>query len=199
MAPGLAKANPRQVLPGPGVMEDKMSAQTKTSTVDYLAEAVKRALDDAKGDVREATRMLEEAVRQSRRLRDLLLEPLISNACYDAIRAQVRVDRRDVWKAPVVKLVPSNSGVTGSFRVAQLSAGTLLMFPLPGGLRLGEATRSEVVEAAGFYASQASDMAHKSRWLMLVAQCVPEDKTVGDVLTDKRLRDLQEATCEKVH
>ncbi|MEZ2410556.1 hypothetical protein AB6806_27545 [Bosea sp. RCC_152_1] len=169
-----------------------MNAQAKTREIDYVAEAARRALDDAQGDVREATRMMQEAVKQSRRLRDLLTEPLIANACYDAIRAQVHLDRRNAWKAPVEKLVPSKSGVTGSYRVVQLAAGTLLMFPLPGGKKLGEATREDIATAASFYESQSADMAHKARWLRLVSQHLEGDNTVGDVMTDKRLRELQE-------
>jgi hypothetical protein len=164
---------------------------------DYVAEAARRALDDAKGDVREATRMLETAVHQSRKLRDLLTEPLISNACYDAVRAQCRIERRSVWTPPLEKLVPSKSGVTGSHRVVHLATGTLLMFPLPGGKSLGQATRDDISKATEFYASQSKDMGHKARWLQLVAQSVPDGKTVGEVLTDKRLRELQEAAREE--
>ena len=171
-----------------------MTATARKADPDLVAEAARRALDDAKGDAREATRMLVEAVRQSRRLRDALLDPLISNACYDAVRMQIHVDRRQAWRPPAEKLVPSRSGVTGSYRVVQLAAGTLLMFPLPGGKKLGDATRSELAAAADFYANQSADMGHKSRWLRLVAQSVPEDKTVSDVMTDARLRELQEAS-----
>lgn len=169
-----------------------MSAQARTKEVDYVAECARRALDDARGDVREATRMMQAAVKQSRKLRDLLTDPLIANACYDAVRAQVHVDRRNAWKPPSEKLVPSKSGVTGSFRVVQLAAGTLLMFPLPGGKKLGEATREDIATAASFYESQSADMAHKARWLRLVSQHIEGNKTVGDVMTDKRLRELQE-------
>lgn len=169
-----------------------MTATARKADPDLVAEAARRALDDAKGDAREATRMLVEAVRQSRRLRDALLDPLISNACYDAVRAQIHIDRRNAWRQPAEKLVPSRSGVTGSYRVVQLAAGTLLMFPLPGGKKLGDATREDITAAASFYETQSADMAHKSRWLRLVSQHIEDGKTVGDVMTDKRLRELQE-------
>lgn len=168
-----------------------MAASPKPTEKDLVAEAARRALSDADGDVRTATRMMEEAVRQSPQLRDELTEPLLSSACYAAVTAQCRVERRKVWSPPAEKLVATR--VTGAHRVVQLATGTLLMFPLPGGKKLSEATREEIAEAATFYEAQAGDMAIKARWLRLVAQSVPGDKTAGDVLSDKRLRELQEA------
>lgn len=166
-------------------------AKRVKQTPDPVATAAKAALANANGDARLATQKLEEAVRKDRVLRDQLLEPLISNACYDAIRAQCGRERRAVWKAPVEKLVPKRGGPTGTVRVVQLAAGTLLMFPLPGGKHLGDATREDIAKAASAYASQSEDMAVKARWLQLVLQSLPEGKKVGEVLTDKRLRELQ--------
>lgn len=169
-----------------------MTVAQKKET-DFVAEAARRALDDAGGDTREATRMLEEAVRQSRKLRDLLTEPLISGACYDAIRGQVRAGRRQTWNAPsaAAPAAVAKAADTSS-RVIHLATGTLLMFPLPGGKRLGEATRDEIGTAAAFYENQAGDMAHKARWLRLVSQHIQGEAKVSDVLTDQRLRELQQ-------
>lgn len=157
---------------------------------DPISEAAKLALDIAKGDVQKATKAFELTIRQNRNLRDQLLEPLIASACYDAIRKVSITDRRSTWKPPAEKLLPGR--VTGSARVVQLAAGNLLMFPLPGGKKLGEATRSDISAAAEFYSKQAGDMGHKARWLQLIAQSVPDNKTVNEVLTDKRLRELQQ-------
>lgn len=165
-----------------------MSALKKHNK-DPVAEAAKQALDAANGDVQIATKAFEHTIRNERDLRDALVDPLIATACYDAIRKICHTERRQVWKPPVEKLVPGK--VTGSARVVQLAAGNLLMFPLPGGKKLGEATRQEISDAAGFYSQQAGDMSHKARWLQLIAQSVPSDKTVGEVLTDNRLRELQ--------
>lgn len=168
-----------------------MAASAKPKDRDLVAEAARAALDAAAGDVREATRAMEQKVRQDRRLRDDLTDPLLATACYTAVTMQCRVERRKVWSPPAEKLVASR--VTGAHRVVQLATGTLLMFPLPGGKKLGEATREEIGEAATFYETQSKDMGVKARWLRLVAQSVPGDKTAADVLSDKRLRELQEA------
>ena len=166
-----------------------ITAQKKAEPKDPVADAAKSALEAANGDVKAATAVLEKQVRGDRALRDTLTDPLISNACYDAIRRQCHVERRQVWAPPAEKLVAT--GVTGAHRVVKLAAGNLLTFPLPGGKKLGEATRDDVAEAASFYKSQSEDMGHKARWLQLIGQSIPADKTVADVLTDKRLRELQ--------
>lgn len=166
-----------------------INAERKTEPKDPVADAAKAALEANNGDVKAATAALEQRVRASRALRDMLTDPLISNACYDAIRRQCHVERRQVWSPPVEKLVATR--VAGAHRVVKLAAGNLLTFPLPGGKKLGEATRAEVAQAANFYQSQSDDMGHKARWLQLVQQSIPDGKTVADVLNDKRLRELQ--------
>lgn len=45
---------------------------------------------------------------------------------------------------------------------------------------------------AEFYGRQATDMAVKARWLRLVADAMPATATAEKVLTDARLRELQE-------
>lgn len=159
-----------------------------------IADVAKRALKDADGNIDQAAAAFERAVRASPKLRELLTEPLIAGACREAVKAQVRENRSAIWSDRPARQPPprrpTDPGIQAS-RVVQLAAGTLLMFPLPGGKRLGEATRDEIGAAATFYESQAGDMATKARWLRLVAQSLTGDKTVSQALTDKRLRELQ--------
>lgn len=164
---------------------------TQKQTRITIADVARKALEDAGGNVDKATEMFEAAVRQSRALRDQLTEPLIAEACRAAVRKEVREERRTVWVVPTAK--PAQVDVKAQAdRVVQLAAGTLAMFPLPGGKRLGEATREEISTAAEFYGRQAADMGAKARWLRLIAQSVPDGKKVGDVLSDARLRELQQ-------
>lgn len=161
---------------------------------ELVAEAARRAYDDASGDVREAARMLEQAVRMKSPLREALTEPLLAGACWDAIRKQVQETRRNIWNPghrPLKPVPASPVSKEQASRVVHLATGTLKMFPLPGGKRLGEATREEIAAAADFYARQAGDMAHKARWLQLVGQSIPAGKTAGECLTDERLAELQ--------
>lgn len=165
-------------------------AATRKAEVDIVAEAARRALDDANGDTVRAARMLETAVRAQSPLREALTEHLIGSACWAAIQTQTRVQRRAIWIAPRTEGTPRATSVDD--RVVHLASGTLLMFPLPGGKRLADAKREEIAAAAEFYGRQASDMGAKARWLRLIAQSLPDGKVVGEVLTDERLRELQD-------
>lgn len=149
-----------------------------------VSQAAVEALVGADGDVKAATAVLLKKVRQSRQLRDALTEPLLEQACYNAITAQCRRQRRQIWTPPNYE-----AGGNGD-RVIAL-ARSLLDFPLPGGRRLGEATRDEVVDAARFYAAQADDMTHKARWLARVAEALSDAQCVADALDEARLAELQ--------
>lgn len=163
------------------------------SPAELVDAAAKAALDDAKGDLSGAAKMMEQAVRASSSLRTAVTDPLIAQACYDAVRRQIKWARREAWTGTKHRGSQSTPEVIQAqqSRVVHLAAGTLAMFPLPGGKRLGEATREEIVAAADFYGRQASDMGAKARWLRLIGQSLPDGKRVSDVLTDKRLRELQ--------
>lgn len=170
-----------------------MSAAKKEER-DAVSEAARDALSRANNDVQKAAKLLEEAVRSRPKLREAITDPLIVEACYDAVRAQTRVARKVIWNPPSPSLprsTPKAAVLEQASRVIHLASGTLLMFPLPGGKRLGDATRGEISEAAGFYERQGRDMADKARWLRLVAQSVTGKKTASEVLSDTRLRELQ--------
>jgi hypothetical protein len=162
-----------------------------------IAEAARRAVKEGGGDPRSATDILEAAVRKDQRLRDAIMAPLVRQACYSVVSAEIRRERSTVWNSTPKERV-ERIGRSQTQRVIQLAAGTLLMFPLPGGVKLGEATRVQIAEAATFYGRQASDMSDKARWLRLVAERVPEGKTAGQVFTDQALRDLQAEACAHV-
>ena len=154
-----------------------------------VAETARECLEKAGGDVRAAVPLMLERVRKNRALRDALTEPLLSDACYGAIRNECRIQRRDVWTPPNY-----SKGGNGA-RVIAL-ATSLLDFPLLGGMRLADATREQVQKSAEFYASQSADMGHKARWLQLIAQSVPDEKRVADVLDEARLAELRRETSD---
>lgn len=171
-----------------------MSAARKLASADPVAEAARKALKTAKGDVQVAVAALEGNVRRNAVLREALTDPLIHEACYDAVRQQIRKTRHAVWTPPNVATgsrASKQAIAEQSARVIHLATGTMLMFPLPGGKPLKDATRAEIMAASGFYERQGKDMAEKATWLRLVAQCITGKKTAGAVLTDKRLRELQ--------
>lgn len=166
------------------------------SSEELILAAARAALDDAGGDLNEATSMMIAAAEQSPPLKRALLEPFLETACRAAVRREIQSVRREVWTGSKSNAAGQSrpAAVTAQqqqARVISLAAGTLSMFPLPGGKSLGRATREEVAAAAEFYAKQSADMGAKARWLRLISQSLPDGKTVADVLTDRRLHELQ--------
>lgn len=67
-------------------------------------------------------------------------------------------------------------------RLRAAIANSIFDFPLPGGKRLGDAYASEIVVGAEAYEATAGDALLKARWLRLVAERLPADKTAEAVL-----------------
>ena len=158
-----------------------------------VATAAGRAMAEANGDIAAAAKRLQDWVRKNHTLKRALLDPLIEYACYNAVRRQLGEGRRKVWNAP--KPV---EGMSQADKVAILARSNLMLFALPiaNGKLLKDATREEVGQASEFYGKQATDMAHKSRWLALIGQIIPEGKIVGQVLSEGRLSELQDEAAD---
>lgn len=158
-----------------------------TDILEKTVKAVaKECYDEAGGDVRKATDLLEAQVRGDQRLFEEAMGPLVRQTCYSIISGQLRTDRKRVWTAPV------HNGGDKPSRVNAIAAGTLMMFPMPGGKKLKDATLQEVSEARAMYNDQAMDMSFKARWLGLIEKDLPEGKKVLDVFDETMLNDLKD-------
>lgn len=184
--PGRAARGGRKIIEGlqeavEAVRSDSVEERPALSPV---SKAAAEALAKADGDVKAATAAMLAKVRKSRPLREALTEPLLEQACYAAITKQCRRQRNIVWTAP-------NYTAGGNGQRVIALATSLLDFPLPGGRRLGEATREEVMAGAQFYRGHADDMAHKARWLARIAAELKPEQRVADGLDETRLAALQ--------
>jgi hypothetical protein len=169
-------------------MPDDSRNLQKQDQADTVGKSAKQALERAGGDLDKAAGLLEQSIRADAALCKLLVDPLITLACREAVAKQQREQRAAIWNPPTVE----RAKITNEARARILGASNLMMFPLPTiGKALGEATRAEIAEAADFYAKQSNDMAHKARWLTLVSQSVPPGKLAKRALSEDRLRELQ--------
>lgn len=164
-----------------------------------LEELAKECYDANDGDILKATNEFEKKVRADDKLFRSALEPLVRQACYSIISGIMRTERKTVWKGagvvPPVKPIytaPVHRPDSAS-RVEALATGTLMMFPLMGGVRLRDATRKQVSDTAQMYADKASDMAWKARWLYLIAAKMGNDDTkkVVDIISESELNELK--------
>lgn len=142
------------------------------------------AMTQADGDVLEATAALEEMARDDMSVWQVLTENLLKSACYDACRGICRSERRVIWHT-------TGSDKGGNGERVKSHAATLMDFPLPGGKRLRDATKDDLIEAAGFYDRQAAQMASVAEWLTGIARKV-RGKTVGESMTEDQLRSMKD-------
>lgn len=161
-------------------------AAVKIKEAPPLVDLARQALADAGGDVVQASKLLEDIARKNMRVWVDLTEQLLSQACYQAVSAQIRQERRQIWTA-------ANYSKGGNGDRVRAHANSLLDFLLPGGMRLRDATASDVLEAAGVYRRQAVDMTAKADWLFKVAErCGRSTKTVGLLLKESDLQRLRD-------
>ncbi len=166
-----------------------MKANTMQAERTTLRQHAAAALAEAGGNVLEATAALTARAMSDQDFLAEHFEAVVRSACYQAVAACIRQQRRAVWST----IQPTSEERRA--QVAALAAGvayTLHDFPLPGGKRLGDATREEVVAAAELFGRQARDMAWKSRWLAHVAQSLPPGRKVSEVLSAERLEELRQ-------
>lgn len=154
-----------------------------------LGSVAREALDDAKGNVLSATGIMTNRMMTDTALYRLLMFDVIRTACYAAVTAQARAERRVIWhsKQPTIE---EQKG-----RVRDRSVGiirTLMDFNLPGGVRLGDARREDILTAINNYTGYIGDMLIKRRWLELILPHVRGKKKVSQVLTPTDLVKFQE-------
>jgi len=157
-----------------------MIAEDKISVADYAQRAIKE-----KEQVTDAAKLLEEWAHQDAELKAALLEPLLKQACYQAVTRACRVFRRKVWTAP-------NYTKSGNGQRVVALANSLMDFPLPGGVRLRDATKKQIEEAAGYYGRQARQMAVITAWLQRIYSRLDHGSPVAEQLTEEQLVALRE-------
>lgn len=84
-------------------------------------------------------------------------------------------------------------GTEGLIAMAESTWRSLMEFPVWGGKQLGECTKEEVQTAANKFYAVSLTMSKRGRFLAIVAQKVPDGKTVKESLKDD---DLEYAMLE---
>ncbi len=153
-----------------------------------LSEAARSAMAGA-STYREGAERLLGLARQDPELMAAIMEPYELSAAMDAVQKVVSSFRRRVWVGPNRAAEAERVGA-----LVQSNREMLLDFPLPGGVALRHAMKPDVDAAARFYRDHATDMAHKSRWLVKVARRVPAGQTVGEALDNAGLEKMQKET-----
>lgn len=166
----------------------KPKPQPKPKTFTQVA---REALEEADGDIQAGTDNLVAKVLASQDYRVRFFGKLVRDACYSAISDLVRDERSEIWQAEQPKRKLLHRGMVEA--LARGVAKTLFDFPLPGGQRLGDATRLQVGDAASSFEDQARTPAREARFLRAVYALLPDDKaTVRKAIKLDKLKQLRE-------
>ena len=173
--------------------------------VNIVQEAAQKALERAKGDVDNASALLEREAKKDKDLYDGLVSNFLGRACRDAVLFVVRNEWRPASWGSEYKVnfavMPLGKGqqapdpkASNLIALADLNMRNLLEFhlPIPGAPLLGGSTKEQVLKAVHYYLSHGRDALKKGKWLELVAEKVPEGKLVREVLDAKKLADLKD-------
>jgi hypothetical protein len=170
-------------------------AQPKASLFDLAHEA----LESNGGNVIAARDYLIDLLRKDRKLLASVLDDVLFAAVNErtlaAMRAKRKASVRQITIDPQDDEDDDDAVTTkGRKSIHALASGVmraeLLDFPLKGGLLLRHATRDPILEQARMYEVSGKTDLHRAKWLNLVAQCLPKNKTVQDILTAERLDEL---------
>ncbi len=185
----------------------RVNVSAKQKQIITLHDIVAEVMEEAKGDTNAATLALMTKARTNPELYRELTEDYLLQACHAVIRLYVTQHLRPrAWEggaeiAPAATGVHKQSDQRGGrlLALARVHAAGLLSFHLPINNQpmLKDATREKVREAAEYYLRLAADFAPKGKFLSLVADKLPEGKTVAEVFSEKQLQALQKKALGK--
>lgn len=161
-----------------------------------LSLAVKKAYDEAKGDVFQAADLLLSAIMKSEKLK----EEAIRYVCPDLIRQHRGDNRRKAWQQATTKGLPAvridqdykkllDQRIEQKYRRFMLSD-----FTLPSGLMLGLADRSSMLCAVEVWRKNKEGNAKREKFGNLILnkedkgkKVLVDGKKVGDCFTESQL------------
>lgn len=159
------------------------SAATQPEPDITLGQLARDYLSKHDGQTDAAVEALTKALLRDKPLLRSIIKAALHDAVSYRVEASLRTDRRQIMRT-------AGQSRDGVIALANGLSRALLDMPLANGLRLREASRTQVLEQASRYDGLAKDMGRKARWLELIGQSIPDGKTVGDVMDDARAAEL---------
>ena len=159
-------------------------APNRTQTLEQLVASCVR---DAFGDASTAAQLLQERVQGNRRAFRELTQPLLANACLQAVSARIRANRppEDDWSKDEYEEPDTSDRL---FALAR----SLLDFRLPSGIILRDAFVHDVRDGAMAIRDRARKKMKRAAWLEAIAARMPRHRTVEQVLDESTLSKLLE-------
>ena len=156
----------------------------KKKVESQLNQVVEECIASGK-DSQEAILLLLEKVRKDNYLYDELLGPYEHRAAQELVLLKTQDIRSKIWDSKQNQ--QSNARVK---HLAEVHSILLMDFPLPGGVRLGEATKGQVTEASEYYIRRGKNMLWKGKFLERVAKPMQNNESVKSRFDEKKLQKL---------
>jgi hypothetical protein len=154
----------------------------------YISTAIKRTKTK-----QAAIDRLESEARNDKFLWRMLTEPFLRQACQLAVENFTTPSTGKSSK-PAHPSKPVHQDQCGAR--LRFAADSLMEFRLLEGLPLGHAMKSDVVATAASYNRIAQSKMVRAKWLTLIAEKMPDNKTVGDLFTEKDLKRFMKAATK---
>ena len=142
-----------------------------------------KVLGECDNDMHKAIASLKKQLIRDKRLMHEVVDAIVHLAIKEAVSHAVRSKRRSLLDAAEERVraateeANANRSERAEKRVAALTE-SLLNFMLPNSKKsLGEATRSDLALAMGYYSTMGHDSMHKVRWLAAIKRLLTDDVT----------------------
>lgn len=175
-----------------------------------MAKLAAVSLEGCGGDWDKAFAALRRLLTDDRELYERLIDPIIDDKCWDAIRHAAHRQRKDLQRematpTPLLPLRPQqelphlrppnpDKGVPG---IEAMVARKLYNYPLPGGKRLGDATPDDILKAGNYYRTLEATYRREARWFEMIHEAMQGGSCVEKVLPIAALERLRRRAEEE--
>ena len=164
-----------------------------------LVQLASVAFEKCDGDVEDAVQYVIKEINSAPSKYESAIDEAILAGVTSVVSLQMRRRRAEIFystpKAPPpakdVNVAKARVDIAKAAREMPMHKEMVLDFPLAGGLKLRDATKEQVLEAAARYRSQASDHTKKAKWLESIAALVKPNRLVGDCVDEKTAEKLR--------
>lgn len=156
---------------------------------------VASVLRSCDGDMLAAIVEIKAMAAEDAELHDYLMDKGIKFA----LRSVNRDSRRHIWNESSTTdryvdadRTPSNLVVPQMNEGVELMVMSVFDYPLPGGKKLGDATKTDLLDSSQSLMKQGKTLLERGRWMSMLADRVPFGKTVADSLNESDVRRLMD-------
>lgn len=156
-----------------------------------LDHITRECMDKAGGDPRKAAKLVRKEVDKNPDVRDFLVDKLIDEAIWQQVTRVMRQIRSTYFRTAHEKSVARSdkrrAPVSG---ITSVSEHNWFDYRLATGLKLGDATKEEVIRQIDLHTANATGNARRAAFLSMVAERLTDDRKVRHVLTNEEIQQM---------